>query len=198
MLNGLFEGYKVASDKSFVAYICKKRDEYNDSTVAMELDTLMYQASNYYVTSSIEAEEWERPTQEEEQIIALEAQIKQLEAHAANFASNPSSSGSPCTPKSEGNARDVKPPWMTEPPAGLGEPQTKVVNGKEYHWCPNHIAWVCHLPSDCEGKGVKPSESRLAPPSTPSRDDEGPKRLKLSNALAAVIQQDEDREEAFP
>ena len=51
LLDNLFEGNKIASDKSFVAYICKKRDEYNDSTVSMEPDTLMYQASNYYVTS---------------------------------------------------------------------------------------------------------------------------------------------------
>ena len=36
LLNDRFEGYKVASDKSFVANIRKKRDEYNDSTVPME------------------------------------------------------------------------------------------------------------------------------------------------------------------
>ena len=196
LLNDLFEGYKVASDKRFVAYIRNKRDEYNDSTVTMEPDTLMYQASNYYVTS-VEAEEWDSPTQEEEQIIALEAQVKLLEAHSANFTSNSSSPGSPRTPKtSGGNARNPKPAWMTEPP-GSRQPQTKTVNGKEYHWCLNHVAWVRHLPSDCEGKGVKPSESRPAPP-TPSGDDEGPKRLKLSNALAAVIEQDEENEDAFP
>ena len=81
----------------------------------------MYQASNYYVTS-VEAEKWECPAQEEEQIFAFEAQIKQLEANAANFASNASSPGSPCTPKSPGgNAHNVKPPWMTEPPDS-GEP----------------------------------------------------------------------------
>ena len=32
LLNDLFEGYKVASDKNFVAYIRKRRNEYNDST----------------------------------------------------------------------------------------------------------------------------------------------------------------------
>ena len=80
------------------------------------------------------AEEWERPTQEEEQSIALEAQIKQLEAHTANFASNPSYlSGSPHTPKFPGgSARNVKSSWMTNPP-GSGEPQTKTVNGQECH-----------------------------------------------------------------
>ena len=80
----------------------------------MEPDTLMYQASNYYVTR-VEAKEWERPTQEEGQIITLEAQIKELEANAANFASNLSSPGSPRTPKSPGgNAYNAKPPWIND------------------------------------------------------------------------------------
>ena len=198
LINNLFEEYKVASDKSFVAYIQKnKRDEYNDSTAPMEPDTLMYPASNYYVTS-VEAEEWERPTQEEEQIIALEAQVKSHEANAASFASNASLPGSPRTLKSPGgNPRSLKPPWMTVPP-GSGKPQKERVNGKDYHWHPNHIAWgVCHLPSQCEGKGLKPSESRPAP-STPSRDNKGPTHLKLSNALTTAAEQDEENEDIFP
>ena len=91
------------------------------------------------------------------------------------------------------------PPWMTEPPAGSGDPQQKkTLNGKDYHWCTKHLAWVCHHPSQCEGTGIKPSESRPAPPSTMSpRDDEGPKELKLSNALPAVIKQDEEDEDSF-
>jgi hypothetical protein len=82
LLNDLFEGYKVTSDKGFLAYIRKKKEEYDDSTTPMEADTLMYQASNYYV-SSVESGEWEHPSHKEEQIIALEAQVKQLEANAA-------------------------------------------------------------------------------------------------------------------
>ena len=113
----------------------------------MEPETLMYQASNYYVTS-VEAEEWELPTQEEKQIITLEAQVKQIEANTASFTSNASSPGSPRTPMSPGgNARNVKPRWMTVPPAGSGTPQKKTLNGKDHHWCPNHLTWLCHLPS---------------------------------------------------
>ena len=195
LLNDLFEGYKVASDKGFVAYIRKKKEEYNDSINPIDPDTLMYQASNYYVTS-IEAEEWERPSQEQEQIIALEAQLKQLEANAATYtapSSTPQQSSS-STPRSTGNTRNVKPAWMTEAPKA-SEPHTKTVNGKEYHWCPNHLAWVRHLPSQCEGKGVKSFENKSAP-SDPNAPDQGPKQLKLSNALSALVQ-DED-EDAFP
>jgi hypothetical protein len=196
LLNNLFEGYKVASDKEFVSYIKKKRDEYNDSTTPMEPDTLMYQAANYYITS-VEAGEWERPSQAEEQIIALEAQVKELEANAANYNASQQGSSAPRARSSPaGNARNVKPAWMTEPPKS-DDPQMKIVNGKEYHWCPNHQAWVRHLPSKCEGKGIKPSANKPAP-SSPHRDDEGPKQLKLSNALTALVEQDDEGEDIFP
>ena len=55
----------------------------------MKPDTLMRQASNCHVIS-VEADEWERPSHMEEQIIALEAQVKQLEANAVNCTSNAS------------------------------------------------------------------------------------------------------------
>lgn len=51
LLNDLCKGYKVASNKGFSSYIQKKRDDYSDSTTPMDADTLMYQVSNYYVTS---------------------------------------------------------------------------------------------------------------------------------------------------
>ena len=62
--------------------------------------------------------------------MALEAQVKQLEANAASFASNAPSPGSPRTPTSPGgNARNVKPPWMTEPP-GSRKPQKRQSMGR--------------------------------------------------------------------
>ena len=198
LLNSLFDGYKVASDKNFlVSYIKKKKEEYNDSSTPIEPDTLMYQASNYYV-ASVEAEEWERPSHEEQQIIALEAQIKQLEANVASYASNVSQPGTPRNKNSPGNARNVKPAWMLEPPKS-GDHQKKTVNGKEYHWCPKHQAWVRHLPSECEGKGIKPSESQPAHSSNPApHEDSGPKQIKLSNALTAVLEQDDEDADTFP
>ena len=58
--NDLFEGHNVASDKSFVHHVKKKKEEHNDSITPMEP-----QASNHCVTS-IEAEEWERSSHKEE------------------------------------------------------------------------------------------------------------------------------------
>ena len=73
----LFEGYKVASDKSFVSYIKRKQDDYNDGKSTLTSDALMYLATNYYNTL-LEAGEWAQPPQEDEKIITLEAQVKKL------------------------------------------------------------------------------------------------------------------------
>ena len=74
----LFEGYKVASDRNFVAYIKRKQDDYNDGKSTLTPDTLMYLTTNYYNTL-LEAGDWDQPSQEDEKIIALEAQVKKLQ-----------------------------------------------------------------------------------------------------------------------
>jgi polyhydroxyalkanoate synthesis regulator phasin len=92
--NHLFEGYKATSDKQFVQYIKRKQQEYNKGTTAIEPDSLMYLAAKFY-TSSIESEEWEKSSPQEEQIIALEAQVKTLEANATNFSNEASKTPRP-------------------------------------------------------------------------------------------------------
>jgi hypothetical protein len=76
---------------------------------------------------------------------------------------------------------------MTTSPK-VGEKQHKTVEGKDYHWCPNHNRWTRHRPSECKGFGFKAA----AP-----KKDRGNKfadvkhNMKLSNALAAISQDDE-------
>jgi hypothetical protein len=37
--------------------------------------------------------------------------------------------------------------WKDVPPA-TGEPQVKTVGTKTYHWCPKHIVWTVHTPTE--------------------------------------------------
>jgi hypothetical protein len=199
LLNNLFQGYKVASDEEFTAYIKKKHQEYKDGTTDIDADTLMYLAENFY-TEAVKNEEWERPSHDKEQIIALEAQIKQLEiaiqessdkleANATSI--TPAAGARPRTNNRQNiNARNVKPEWMLKPPAS-DDPKKKVVNNKDYYWCAKHQAWVRHQPSECQGKGIKPSETDSTRPISDG-DEAAPKQLKLSNALTALVEQDED------
>ena len=62
-----------------------------------------------------------------------EAQVKQLEANAANYTLNASLPGTSCTRNSlRDNVRNIKPAWMTEPPTS-DNPQKKSTNGEGYH-----------------------------------------------------------------
>eukprot|EP00957_Ditylum_brightwellii_P069633 5288845-Ditylum_brightwellii.AAC.2 len=40
---------------------------------------------------------------------------------------------------------------------------TKVLNGKTYHWCPNHKAWTKHTPGQCHMKSKSRKERQGKP-----------------------------------
>ena len=147
----LFEGYKVASDKSSVSYIKRKQDDYNDTKSTLTSDTLMDLTTNYYNTL-LEAGEWAQPSQEDEKIITLEAQVKKVQqpkpaqrpATPAKSGSNQQSSNKQGTSTNTSNAkpanqRNIEPAWMLVSPKD-NEPKQKKVNQKQYWWCPRHSA----------------------------------------------------------
>jgi hypothetical protein len=76
-----------------------------------------------------------------------------------------------------------------------------VVNGKDYHWCPNHQAFGRHEPAQCQGKGIKSLQTTIENPSNPQdqTEENQPKQLKLSNALSALVEQSQQEDdEEFP
>ena len=75
---------------------------------------------------------------------------------------------------------------MAKPPAS-GKPHKKVVDGKEYHWCPKHNSWGRHLPEDCQGKGIKPKPK--------SNEKSKEIKLNLNQSLANMVAGDDSDEE---
>ncbi|KAI2497413.1 hypothetical protein MHU86_17071 [Fragilaria crotonensis] len=196
LLVNLFKGYKACKDAEFVDYIKKKEDLYEEGG-EVNYQQLMDWALNKFKTRK-ESEQWCQRTTEEETIIALQAQVNNLMVHQKK----------PTYPAGKSNGdgkKDYKqgfnkkgkgkgkpragdfPAWMTTSPK-VGEKQNKTVEGKDYHWCPNHNRWTRHRPSECKGIGFK-----VAAP----KKDQGNKfadakhNMKLSNALAAISQDDE-------
>jgi hypothetical protein len=55
--------------------------------------------------------------------------------------------------------------WMKVPPQA-GEPLTKQIRNKDFHWCVHHMAWTVHLPSNCRLSGTSPATSPAAPTNT--------------------------------
>ncbi len=76
--------------------------------------------------------EWNAPSPEQEQIIALTAKFEKLEKATKD---KNKKTGKPAA-KPTGKAKGDKPAladWQLVPP-GPGEPLTKEINGKTFHW----------------------------------------------------------------
>ena len=76
LLVNVFKGYQMAQDEDFAQFIKRKKDAYDkgaDITVA----SLMDAAENKYKTRLLTGE-WSAPTKEQEQILALTAQVDKL------------------------------------------------------------------------------------------------------------------------
>jgi hypothetical protein len=75
--------------------------------------------------------------------------------------------------------------WKLVPPAS-GEPTTKEVNKKTYHFCPHHNnesgAWVIHHPSKCDRREVKNKDK------APAKE----KIMTLTKVLQAIQEEADD------
>ena len=142
----LFKGLRKAKDKTFRNWLQRRYDDYKSKKDPIPADAreFMEEVENYYKDRVTEGE-WGKLDEDEEQIIALKAQ---LEARATRKRDGSRRSG----------RKDEKPgrkDWKTKAPRP-NESNTKrvSVNGTEntYHWCPNHKMWTVHKPSECKLK----------------------------------------------
>lgn len=200
LLANLFRAYKVVPDKEFATYINAKRDNHDDGTEVIEPNKLMLLAGLKYKTKKQEGE-WNAPSTEEEELLALRAEVKKLKISKAN------KNDFPAKDKSKDNAKDDtgrkpkvkkqrKPSWMLIPPK-QGDKHTKTVNSKEWHWCPKHECWVRHSPAECKGKGFVPGKRKQSDETNTRQTNESNeqqppnKKVKMANALFALLQNDD-------
>jgi hypothetical protein len=141
LLANLFKGYAAASDRQFVEYMALKESNYDEGTNYTP-EQLMQLARDQYAVLKQKGT-WKAPSEDQQKIIALEAQLKKLTKKKSEV-------GKKDKPKSDGKKVD-KPKdknkmqeWMLVPPKD-GK-QEKQVNKKTYWWCPNHNCWVRHSP----------------------------------------------------
>jgi hypothetical protein len=197
LLANVFKAYKAASDRNFVEYIRKKEDQYDEGE-DINVDMLMLQASNKYKTM-VQQGTWAAPSSEEEKIIALEAKIKQIQS-SQKKSTNSNSTQEKSKGKDKGNSkkgnkkRGSKPAWMTKPPSQENMTKSKTVDNKEYWWCTKHKSWGRHKASECKGLGVQMGNKSNQTGGSPKTivADSYKQKLKLSNALEAVMDSDEE------
>jgi len=187
----LCKGYKAASDKNFRQWIEKREDEYDDDE-GLEPQVLMQRALNKYNTRK-QRGLWAKPDEQEQQIIALRAQIKELDKSRkgksttqSKSTSSQGSSTSKSTAKKDGEKKKRETPaWMKQPPTEGKLKKEK--DGKTYDWCAHHKLWCKHKTSECKKQGLQSGNQ------TTATQGSGDRTTRLTTAMQSVqFQEDEE------
>ena len=164
LLINLFAAFMAVPDKKFVEYIEKQKDRYDEGE-DLTTKRLMQVALIKYKDRK-RSDVWQAPSLEEEQIMALTAQLDAMEkakANASKVKKAETKKGNDAKKKARTDKYAEKYAWKLIPPAA-GEPKTKDVNKKTYHFCPHHNngvgAWVIHHPNACDRRDEKKGETK--------------------------------------
>jgi len=149
----------------------------------------MNDAQNKYKNLVLE-KQWNALSPEEEKLIALTARFEELKDKNLKLSKNlqPGRKSQKPNPKRTPNAKsnkkkDKEYAWKKVPPkAG----QAHMINrdSKTYHWCPEHLAWCVHKPSDCKLKEQR--ENSINNSDQAPKDEKDIKQVAFS-ALEAIL-----------
>jgi hypothetical protein len=188
LLPNLIKGYKAVSDQAFLRYIEDSETKYDDGEFDYTPEQFMHLCANRYKTR-LEGGIWNSPNRDQARILALQAQVNQLQAgprgtaaEAPRTAAN--RNGQPRTARRE----KYKPePWMLVKPsdADVKNDVPKAEGGREYWWCAHHKRYCQHKTGDCKlGTGAA-TPADTAPNTTPT-EGSGNRALKMADALVAI------------
>jgi hypothetical protein len=192
LLTYLFKGYKAASDSPFVDYIKRKEEEHEDGK-DLTTDELMNHAANKYKIR-LKRRQWNAPSPKESKILALEAKVSSLEKKANTGPAKPKRAKSgPSDKRGDSDSKQGKPEWMTEAPNREDIEKVKMVDGKKYYWCQPLKCFCRHHPKDCNATKQSSSTASTSSSISTKKDTKG--KLRFSNALAHVAEEDKDGED---
>lgn len=170
----ILEMFSKANDNVFAKYFNNKLNDFWDQTDEMReisVENILAKAKVKYDLIKSQ-QKWGALSEEAEAIIALSAKVnemssanlkltKQLKDRAKGGKKVGEVDGSKKVKRENGgkktkNKKDnsnkkrqkADEAWMRVPPKA-GEPETKEVNGKTWHWCIHHMCWTMHLAKDC-------------------------------------------------
>ena len=180
----LFKGYANAKDKLFKEYIRTKKDAYDEAEGVPPFDEnkLMVLAENKYKNMKTN-ETWNAPSEHEQQLVALQAQIKSLKEKRKRAPTKAQQDDEGKKEQgSEGSGKQHrKPDWLYKHQEPNDVKETRVWGKNEYKWCCDETGgkcggkWRVHDPATCKGKDFMKTGTN------------GKKRLKLESALSAMI-----------
>ena len=152
----LFRILKAAPCTEFQSWVVQKQTSWDEGN-NFDLNNFMKNAKSKYI-HYVKDKMWKKSktiedVKKESDIVALTSKIDRLEALLAR--SSESNSNSQSSSSNQNNSRSG---WKVTGPK-QGEPWTKTVNGKQFHWCKYHNFWTTqHNSKNCR-KGLKLQEN---------------------------------------
>ena len=140
LLSNLFKGYQAASDHTFVNYINRNQEEYDDG-LSLTRFQIMDLADKKYKNLKLN-ETCNAPSEQEEKILALSAKVAKIRKTSSKM-SNPNP-----TPRVPRTYQKDKPEWLfknTKPPPDKKN-NACTWNERQWYWCSTKT-W-----GQCEGK----------------------------------------------
>lgn len=143
----LFAALKEVPVPGFVQYIGLKEDAHDDGTVPVSSEQLIIWAQQKY-NLMMNKGQWIVEASKKDEIVAMQAQIDDLKGKLT-LADKTKAAIEGGTAKTNGKEFQKKDEaWKKTPPAA-GEPRTKKIRNKVFHWCEHHMAWTMHKTDEC-------------------------------------------------
>ena len=170
LMLSLFKGYAACTDATFVAYMERKKSDFEDGTLQFTPSKLMAVATNKYNTLKAQ-NVWKETPEHEKKIHALEARIASMKTDTRSKPSVPPRNG---TRQSTGDRKEKRTAaeqleqWQSKQARWKLEHvgPTTTRNGKTFHWCEHHQAYCRHKTEECTlcPSGSAPSPTERQPP----------------------------------
>ncbi|CAB9525983.1 unknown protein [Seminavis robusta] len=178
-------------DTPFHRYIETVENNYNEGTLELTTDTLMHKADQKY-KDLIEKDMFRGSTKKDEAIVALTTKMEELMDTCDKLKS---SGGSNHKSNNGSSNKYRKPPaWVYQEPNN-GDPKSKTVEGKTYHWCPGNGAhkprWVTHLPEKCNGLKNGSTEEKDAKTDSKATKKGEKEPVKWTTMMKATIEEED-------
>ena len=129
-LTNLFKGYSNCTDKTFVNYVKRKQEAFEEGDNTIYVNLLMQQASTKYKILK-ESGKWNAPLEEEEQILALKAEVTALKRKRGSTKDKNKSGSNSSTSSSSAHGKQ-KLDWMTQRPKAEDLTKPKKWNNKTW------------------------------------------------------------------
>ena len=167
-----------------MVYIKDLKSQSDDGRATFTAEDLIVQAENKYEARLLDEENtWGKPTEDQEKIVAMTAEINSLKkARSTTTIPKPTKQkatagktqankkAQPKKTKEQKKKTSEKWAWKNKPPKDTDSKENnafvKTFEGKKYHWCLHHNngagMWTLHHPNDCEAKKATTSLSANA------------------------------------